>query len=141
VPGVREARLTATSPRDGRVPVVIVAQPGRDRDDLLGRETTRGAPRLLRAWQRRPWMAHRFRTLKHVLATEACHVLTEDADYGHVIVRLLAGLVLRSTARVLFTGRVTRAARLFSGKHAWRCLASACVACQPLSGDLRVQAA
>ena len=127
VPGVRDARLTAISPSDGRVTVVIVEQPGRDRYYLLCRETTMVAPRLIRAWRRRSWIEHRFRTLKHLLATEACQVLTEDAYDGHVILRLLAGLVLMYTARVLCKGHITMEELLFSWKHDWRFLDSECL--------------
>ena len=87
--------------------VIIVDNPGRDRFYLFCRETTWAAPRLIRAWGRRSWIEHSFRTLKHLLATEACQVQDEDAYYGHLVLRLLAGLVLLYTARVLCKGRVT----------------------------------
>ena len=51
-------------------------------------------------WSRRSWIEHAYRTLKHLLATEACQVQTEDAYYGPLVWRLLAGLVLLDTARV-----------------------------------------
>lgn len=70
VPGVRDARLTAISPSDGRVTVVIVEAPGRERSYLLCRATPVAAPRLIRAWKRRSWIEHPFRTLKHLLAAE-----------------------------------------------------------------------
>jgi hypothetical protein len=120
LPGVRSARLTATSPSYGRVTVVIVDQPGRDRYYLLCLETTMAAPQLIRAWRRRSWLEHSFRTLKHLLATEACQVPTEGAYFGHLVLRLLAGLVLMYTARVLFKGRVTMEEIRFSLKHYWR---------------------
>jgi len=44
MPGLRDARLTATNPRDGLVPVVLVDAPGRDRSDWLCRETTLTRP-------------------------------------------------------------------------------------------------
>ena len=62
------------------------------------------APRLIRAWKRRSWIEHHFRTLKHLLATEACQVQGEDAYYGHLVLRLLAGLVLLYTARSALQG-------------------------------------
>jgi hypothetical protein len=58
------------------------------------------------------------------LATEACQVHEEDADYGHLVWRLLAGLVLRYTARRLLNGRVTLAESVFSLTHHWRFLTS-----------------
>jgi hypothetical protein len=138
---VRYARLTATSPSYGWVTVVIVAQPGRDRYYLLGRETTMAAPRLIRAWQRRSWIEHDFRTLKHLLATETCQVPTEDAYFGHVVLRLLASFVLMYTTRVLFKGRVTMEEILFSLKHYWRFLDSELLELQGLSWDIPVEAA
>jgi len=39
-------------------------------------------------------MAQTCRTLKHLLAAEACPVQTEAAYDGHVVRRVLAGLVL-----------------------------------------------
>jgi hypothetical protein len=58
------------------------------------------------------------------LATEACQVQREDAYYGHLVLRLLAGLVLLYTARRLFKGRVRMAEIVFSLKHHWRFLTS-----------------
>jgi hypothetical protein len=62
--------------------------------------------------------------LKHLLATEACQVQGEDAYDGHLVLRLLAGLVLRYTARRLLKGRVTMEEIVFSLKHHWRFLTS-----------------
>jgi hypothetical protein len=49
-PRVRWARLTLTNPSYGRVTVIQGDQPGRDRYDLLCRETSPTAPPLSRAW-------------------------------------------------------------------------------------------
>jgi hypothetical protein len=141
LPGVRYARLTAIRPGYGQVTVVIVEAPGRERYYLLCRATTRAAPCLIRAWKRRSWIEHSFRTLKHLLAAEACQVPTEDAYYGHLVLRLLAGLVLMYTARVLFKGRVTMEEILFSVKHYWRFLDSELLELQRLSWDLPSEAA
>jgi DDE superfamily endonuclease len=141
VPGMRYARLTTTSPTYGRVTVVLVDQPGRDRYYLLCRETSMSAPRLIRAWRRRSWIEHSFRTLKHLLTTEACQVQSEDAYYGHLVLRLLAGLVLLYTARVVYKGQVTMEELLFRLKHCWRFLDSEMLELQALSWDLRPRAA
>lgn len=69
-------------------------------------------------------MAHHFRTRKPLLATEACQVQGEDAYDGHLVWRLLAGLVLRYTARRLFTGRVPMEAIVVRLNHHWRFLTS-----------------
>ena len=141
VPGMRYARLTATSPTYGRVTGVVVDPPGRDRYYLLCRETSMSAPRLIRAWRRRSWIEQSFRTLKHLLATDACQVQSEDAYYGHFVLRLMAGLVLLYTARVVCKGRVTMEELVFSVKHHWRFLASEMLELQALSWDLRPRAA
>jgi hypothetical protein len=106
------------------VTVVIVDEPSRDRYDLRCRATSLTAPRLIRAWKRRSWIAHHFRILKHLLAAEACQVHGEDAYDGHLVLRLLAALVLLSTARILCKGRVTMEEMVFSLKHHWRFLNS-----------------
>jgi hypothetical protein len=122
LPRLRDVRLTATSPTYGLVTVVIVDEPGQGRYDLLCQATRLTAPRVIRAWKRRSWIAHHFRLLKHLLAAEACQVHGEDAYYGHMVLRLLAGLVLRSTARILCKGHVTMEAIVFSLTHHWRFL-------------------
>jgi hypothetical protein len=141
VPGRCYARLTATSATYGRVTLVVVNKPGEERFYLLCRETTIAAPRLIRAWSRRSWIEHAFRTLKHLLATEACQVQTEDAYYGHLVLRLLAGLVLLYTARFCLQGRVTMEEMVFSLKHHWRFLTSEPLDFHALSWDLNVEAA
>lgn len=117
-------RLTATSPPSGPVPVVIVAAPGQERYSLRCRVTPRTAPRLIRAWKRRRWIAHHFRRLKPLWATQACQVPGEDADSSQLVVRLWAGLVLLYTARLLCKGRVTMEELVFSLQHHGRFLNS-----------------
>jgi hypothetical protein len=141
VPGVRYARRTVTSPSDGLVTVVLVEAPGRDRYSWRCRETTSTAPRLIHAWKRRRGIEHHFRTLKHLLATEVCQVSTEGAYFGHLVLRLLAGLVRLYTARILLKGRVTMEEMLFTVKHHWRFLNSELLELQGLSWSLRLQAA
>jgi hypothetical protein len=119
-PRVRSARLTATSPTYGEVTVVIVDEPGQDRFSLLGLETARSAPQLIRRWRRRSWIEFVFRTLKHLLATESCQVHSEDAYYGHLVLRLMGGFVLFYTSRVICKGKLTMEEIIFSLKHYWR---------------------
>jgi hypothetical protein len=118
--GVRYVRLRATSPTYGQVTVVIVDEPGQDRFYLLCVETERSAPQLIRRWRRRSWIEFVFRTLKHLLATEACQVHTEDAYYGHLVLRLMGSFILFYTARVICKGRLTMEEIIFSLKHYWR---------------------
>jgi hypothetical protein len=118
--GVRYARIRATSPTYGQVTVVIVDEPGEDLFYLLCLETERSAPQLIRRWRRRSWIEFVFRTLKHLLATEACQVHTEDAYYGHLVLRLMGSFILFYTARVICKGRLTMEEIIFSLKHYWR---------------------
>jgi hypothetical protein len=141
LPRRRYVRLTATSPTYGPVTVVIVKEPRQECYYLLCQATPLTAPRLIRAWKRRSWIEHYFRTLKHLLATEACQVHGEDAYYGHLVLRLLAGLVLLYTARRLLKGRVTMEEIVFSLKHHWRFLHSKDLELHELSWDLSLEAA
>lgn len=118
-PGCRYARLIAQSQTFGEVTVLIVDEPGEDRIYLLCRSSHLSATRLLRAWKRRHWIEHVFRTLKHLLATEACQVRSEDAYYGHLVLRLMACFVLFYTSRVICKGRVTMEEMVFRVKHHW----------------------
>ena len=132
-PGVRYARLTATSPTYGEVTVVIVDEPGQDRYDLFCRATSLSAPCLIRRWRRRTWIEFVFRTLKHLLAAEACQVHSEDAYYGHLVLRLMGGFILFYTSRVMCKGRVTMEEIVFSLKHYWRFVNSEALELQGLS--------
>lgn len=85
------------------------------------------ATRLLHVWSRRNLIEQVFRVLKHLLATDACQVHSEDAYYGHLVLRLMASFVLHYTSRVLFKGRVTMDEMIFNLKHHW-----ASVDCQDL---------
>jgi len=113
-PGRRDARRTATSPTSGTVPVVIGKAPGAACSDRRCQATPRTAPRLIRAWKRRSWSADAFRTLQQWWATDAWQVHGEDADDGHLVWRLWAGLVRLDTARRRLNGRVTLEAIVFS---------------------------
>jgi hypothetical protein len=58
------------------------------------------------------------------LATEACQVHGEEACDGHLVWRLLPGLVRLYAARRLLKGRVTMEEIVFSLKHHWHFLTS-----------------
>jgi hypothetical protein len=118
--GVQYVRLRATSPTYGQVTVVIVDEPDQDRFYLLCVETERSAPQLIRRWRRRSWIEFVFRTLKHLLATEACQVRSEDAYYGHLVLRLMGSFLLFYTSRVICKGCLTMEEIIFSLKHYWR---------------------
>jgi hypothetical protein len=120
VPGVRYARLRATSPTYGAVTLIVVAEPREEQFYVMCLETDISGPRLIRAWKRRHWIEYCFRTLKHLLATGACQVQSEDAYYGHLVLRLMGCLVLFYTSRVISKGRLTMEEIIFSLKHYWR---------------------
>jgi hypothetical protein len=87
VPGVRYARLRATSSTYGAVTIIVVSEPREEQFYVMCLATAISGPRLIRAWKRRHWIEHCFRTLKHLLATGACQVHSEDAYYGHLVRR------------------------------------------------------
>jgi hypothetical protein len=120
VPGVRYARLRATSPTYGAVTLIVVDAHGEDQFYVMCLVTAISGPRLIRAWKRRSWIEHCFRTLKHLLATGACQVHSEDTYYGHLVLRLMGCLVLFYASRVICKGRMTMEEIIFSLKHYWR---------------------
>jgi DDE superfamily endonuclease len=120
VPGVRYARLRATSPTYGTVTLIVVKAPREEQFYMMCLDTTISGPRLIRAWKRRHWIEYCFRTLKHLLATGACQVQSEDAYYGHLVLRLIGCFVLMYTSRVVCKKRLTMEEILFSLKHYWR---------------------
>jgi hypothetical protein len=87
IPGVRYGRLRATSPTYGTVTVIIIEEPGKEQFYVMCLDTAISGPRLIRAWKRRSWIEYCFRTLKHLLATGACQVHSEEAYYGHLVRR------------------------------------------------------
>jgi hypothetical protein len=133
VPGVRYARLQAISPTYGAVTLIVVSEPREEQFYVMCLDTAISGPRLIRAWKRRHWIEHCFRTLKHLLATNACQVHSEDAYYGHLVLRLIGCLVLFYTSRVLCKGRLTMEEIIFSLKHYWRFVDSEALELQALS--------
>jgi hypothetical protein len=127
LPGVRYARLRATSPTYGAVTLLVVDGHGEEQFYVLCLASSISGPRLIRAWRRRQWIEHCFRTLKHLLAIGACQVHYEAEYYGHLVLRLIGCLVLFYTSRVICKGRMTMEEIIFSLKHYWRF-----VDCEPL---------
>ena len=107
VPGVRYTRLRATGPTYGAVTIIVVSEPRKEQFYVMCLKTAISGPRLIRAWKRRSWIEHCFWTLKHLLAPGACQVHSEDAYYGHLVLRLMGYLVLLYTSRVICKGRMT----------------------------------
>lgn len=132
-PGVYYVRLRATSPTYGQVPIVIVDEPGQDRFYLLCLETTLSAPQLIRRWRRRTWIEFVLRPLKHLLGTEACQVHSEDAYYGHLVLRLMGSFVLFYTSRGICKGCLSMEEIILSLKHYWRLVNLEALGLQALS--------
>jgi hypothetical protein len=81
-PGCRYARLRAHSATYGDVTLLLVDKAGEDRFYLFCLASEIPATRLLRVWSRRNLIEQVCRTLKHLLATDACQVRSEDAYYA-----------------------------------------------------------
>jgi hypothetical protein len=141
VPGVRYARLRATSPTYGAVTLIVVDEPKEDQFYVMCLNTAISGPRLIRAWKRRHWIEHCFRTLKHLLATGACQLHSEEAYYGHLVLRLMGCLVLLYTSRVVCKGRLTMEEVIFSLKHYWRFVDSEALELKALSQGMDEKAA
>src|SRR5262245_21697769 len=133
VPGVRYARLRAPSPTYGAVTLIVVAEPREEQFYVMCLGTDISGPRLIRAWKRRHWIEHCFRTLKHLLATGACQVQSEAVYYGHLVLRLMGCLLLFYTSRVICKGRLTMEEIIFSLKHYCRFVESEALELKALS--------
>jgi hypothetical protein len=118
-PGCRYVRLRAHSRTYGQVLLVVVDKPGEKPFYLISMSLTIQVTRLIQAWNQRHWIEQMFRILKHLLAAEACQARSEDAYYGHLVLRLMAGFVLFYTSRVIFKGHVTMEEIVFTLKHYW----------------------
>ena len=141
VPGVRYVRLRATSPTYGAVTLIVVREPREEQFYVMCLDTAISGPRLIRAWKRRHWIEYCFRTLKHLLATEACQIHSEDAYYGHLVLRLMGCLVLFYTSRVVCKGPLTIEEIIFSLKHYWRFVDSEALELKALSQGVDEKAA
>ena len=126
-PGCRYARLRARSATYGEITLIVVDKAGEDRFYLMTLEQQMPSTRLLRLWSRRTLIEQVFRTLKSLLATDACQGRNENAYYGHLVLRLIASFVLHYTSRMLFKGRVSMDEMIFNVKHHW-----SSVDCEPL---------
>jgi hypothetical protein len=140
VPGVRYARRRATSPTYGAVTLIVVDEPKEKQFYVMCLDTAISGPWLIRAWKRRHWIEHCFRTLKHLLATGACQVHSEDAYYGHLVLRLMGCLVLFYTSRIICKGRLTMEEIILSLKHYWRFVDSEALELKALSQGVNEKA-
>jgi hypothetical protein len=141
VPGVRYARLRASSPTYGAVTLIVISTPREEQFYVMCLETAISGPRLIRAWKRRHWIEYCFRTLKHLLATAACQVHSEDAYYGHLVLRLVGCVVLFYTSRLICKGRLTMEEIIFSLMHYWHFVDSEALELKALSEAVDEKAA
>ncbi len=141
VPGTRYARLRATSPTYGAVTLIVVSERREEQFYVMCLSTAISGPRLIGAWKRRSWIEHCFRTLKHLLATGTCQVHSEDAYYGHLVLRLMGCLVLFYSSWVICKGRITMEEIIFSLKHYWRFVDSEALELKALSQGVDEKAA
>ena len=118
-PGCRYVRLRARSRTYGEVVLVVVDKPGDKPFYLISMSLTMPVTRLIQAWKQRYWIEYMFRIMKHLLAAEACQARSEDAYYGHFVLRLMAGLTLFYTSRFIFKGQVTMEEIVFTVNHYW----------------------
>lgn len=118
-PGCHDERLRARSRTYGQVLLVVIDKPGDKPFYLISMSLDIAVTRLIQAWNQRHWIEQMFRVIKHLLATEACQVRTEDAYYGHFVLRLIAGFALFYTSRFIFKGQVTMEEIVFTLKHYW----------------------
>jgi hypothetical protein len=117
VPGMHYTRLRATRLTYGAVTLIVVNEPGEDQFYVMCLDTAISGPWLIWAWKRRSSIEHCFRTLKHLLAIGACQVRSEDAYYGHLVLRLMGCFVLLYTSRVICKGQLTMEEIIFSLKY------------------------
>jgi len=118
-PGCRYVRLRARSRTYGQILLVVVDKPGDKPFYLISMSLDIAVTRLIQAWNQRHWIEQMFRLMKHLLAAEACQAHTEDAYYGHFVLRLIAGFALFYTSRFIFKGQVTMEEIVFTLKHYW----------------------
>ena len=121
--------------------IIVVSEPREEQFYVMCLDTAINGPRLIRAWKRRHWIEHCFRTLKHLLATGACQVQSEDAYYGHLVIRLMGCFVLMYTSRVVCQGQLTMEEIIFSLKHYWRFVDSEALELKALSKGVHEKAA
>ena len=112
-------RLRARSRTYGEVVLVVVDKPGEKPFYLISMSLHIQVTRLIQAWHQRHWIEQMFRIVKHLLAAEACQARSEDAYYGHFVLRLIAGFALFYTSRFIFKGHVTMEEIVFALKHHW----------------------
>jgi hypothetical protein len=112
-------RLRAHRRTSGQILLVVVDKPGDKPFYLISMSVAIQVTRLMQAWNQRHWIEQTFRIMKHLLAAEACQAHTEDASYGHFVLRLIAGFTLLYTSRFIFKGQVTMEEIVLTLQHDW----------------------
>ena len=117
--GCRYVRVRARSRTYGQILLGVVDKPGAKPFDLISMSLDLEVTRLIQAWNQRHWIEQMFRIMKHLLATEAWQAHTEDAYYGHLVLRLIAAFALFYTSRFIFKGQVPMEEIVLTLKHYW----------------------
>ena len=101
-------RLTLRNPTFGKVVVVLRNLPTKDKPDyLIGLDPSVSAPRMLRAYRRRPWIDTFFEVCKATLRIEHFKFRALGGIYGVVALRFLSFVVFDYAGRRLSHGHLT----------------------------------
>jgi len=107
-PDIPYVRLRLKSPSFGKVVFVLRKLPEEDKPDyLLCLDDTVTAPRVLKAYRRRPWVEAFFEVCKSTLDVEHFKLHTPGGIYGFLVLRFLSFVVFDYAARRLMRGRLT----------------------------------
>lgn len=106
-PGIPYVRLTLKNPSFGNVVLVLRNLPKEEKPDyLLCLVPSVTAPRLLKAYRRRPWVEAFFAVCKSTLHIEQFKFRTPGGIYGFIALRFLSFLVFDYAGRRLTHGRL-----------------------------------
>ena len=107
-PEIPYVRLILKNPTFGKVVVVLRKLPTKDKPDyLIGLDLSISAPRMLRAYRRRPWIEAFFEVCKATLRIEHFKFRSLGGIYGVVVLRFLSFAVFDYAGRRLSHGHLT----------------------------------
>lgn len=107
-PDLPYVRLTLRNPTFGKVVLVLRKLPGEEKPDyLMGLDGSVTAPRMLRAYWRRPWIEAFFEACKAMLHIEQFKFRTLGGIYGMLALRFLSFVVFDYAGRRLSRGQRT----------------------------------
>jgi len=107
-PTIPYVRLLLRNPTFGKVVVVLRKLPTKEKPDyLIGLDLSVTAPRMLRAYRRRPWIETFFEVCKATLRIEHFKFRSLGGIYGVVALRFLSFVVFDYAGRRLSHGHLT----------------------------------